>query len=74
MGRSLREVTMTRYISLLRPAGFATLPRGLDWTYVEVPAYVTLRPDLPRSLHPHGVIECRQLTPDEIERFDLREV
>lgn len=65
---------MPRYIPLLRPPGFATLPPRLEWTYVEVPAYITLRRDLPRSIHPHGVIECRKLTADECERFDLREV
>jgi hypothetical protein len=63
-----------RYIPLLRPASFCTLPQGLDWTYVEAPRYVTKRPDLPTSRHPHGVIECRDLTAEEIERFDLREV
>jgi hypothetical protein len=70
---------MNRYAPLLRPASFATLPQNdigqpFQWTYVEVPAYITKRPDLPRSLHPHGVIECRKLTPAECERFDLREV
>jgi hypothetical protein len=65
---------MTRYIPLLRPASFSTLPQGLEWTYVEAPSYVTKRPDLPRSSHAHGVIECRELTADEQERFDLRPV
>lgn len=67
---------MKRYIPLLRPAGFATLPQGLAWSYVEVPrlGYVTKRPDLPTSKHPHGVIECRELTPHETYTFDLREV
>lgn len=65
-------MTRTLYRPLLRPAGFATLPRGLVWEYVEAPAYVTQRPDLPRSTHLHGVIATdRPLTPDEIERFDL---
>lgn len=63
-----------RYIPLFRPAGYATLPRGLQWSYVEAPAYITLRPDLPRSQHPHGVIETeRPLTKDEMRDFDLRE-
>ena len=65
---------MPRYIPMLRPAGFATLPRGLEWSYVEVPHYVTLRPDLPTSKHPHGMIECRELTADETDRFDLKPV
>ena len=64
---------MSRYIPLLRPAGHASLPEGLAWSYVEAPSYVTKRPDLPRSSHPHGVIECRELTKDEQERFDLKE-
>lgn len=65
---------MAKYIPLLRPAGFATLPSGLSWTYVEAPSYVTRRPDLPTSRHPHGVIECRELTADEADRFDLRKL
>lgn len=62
---------MVKYIPLLRPAGFATLPSGLEWTYVEVPKYITKRPDLPTSEHPHGVIECRELTDAETSNFDL---
>ena len=65
---------MNRYLPVLRPASFSTLPQGLEWTYVEVPHYITKRPDLPKSKHPHGVIECRELTADECERFDLLEV
>ena len=65
---------MKRYIPALRPASFSTLPQGLEWTYVEAPSYVTKRPDLPRSSNTHGVIECRELTKDECERFDLLEV
>jgi hypothetical protein len=65
---------MNRYLPVLRPASFSTLPEGLAWTYVEVPHYITKRPDLPKSKHPHGVIECRELTADECERFDLLEV
>ena len=62
-----------RYIPLLRPASHATLPDALQWSYVEAPAYITGRPDLPRSRHPHGLIEtARPLTPEEIERFSLR--
>ena len=40
-----------RYIPLLRPASHATLPDALQWSYVEAPAYITGRPDLPRSRH-----------------------
>ena len=63
-----------RYIPLLRPASFSTLPQGLEWTYVSVPSYITKRPDLPRSRSTHGVIQCRELTKDECKRFDLLEV
>lgn len=62
---------MTKYIPLYRPASFATLPRGLAWTYVEVPSYITTRPDLPTSEHTHGVIECRELTKEELAEFEL---
>lgn len=64
---------MFKYRPLLRPAGFATLPSGLRWEYVEVPSYITKRPDLPISRHPHGIISTdRKLTDAECERFDLR--
>ena len=62
---------MPRYAPLLRPPSFSTLPGGLSWIYVEVPPYITKRLDLPTSKRPHGVIECRELTKDECERFDL---
>ena len=65
---------MPKYRPLLRPAGFGSLPQGLEWTYVEAPRYVTRRPDLPTSPHYHGVIECRDLTQDEMARFDLEKV
>lgn len=62
-----------KYRPLLRPAGFSTLPSGLRWEYVEAPSYITKRPDLPTSQHPHGVIAVdRALTADECDRFDLR--
>lgn len=64
---------MNLYRPLLRPASFATLPRGVRWEYVEAPPYVNRRPDLRQSDFPHGVIKTdRALTPDEIEQFDLR--
>jgi hypothetical protein len=66
---------MTRYTPLLRPAGFESLPRGLTWEYAEAPWDIAhRRPDLPRSSHRHGVIECRPLTADECKIFDLKEV
>lgn len=64
----------SRYAPLLRPAGFATLPHGLQWEYVEAPWDLAhIRSDLPRSDHRHGVIEtARPLTLEEREHFDLR--
>ena len=60
------------YEPLLRPAGFETLPSGLEWEYVEAPDYVR-RPDLPLSRRRHGVIATkRPLTSAEIDRFPLR--
>lgn len=66
-----------RYICVLRPASFATLPSGIKWDYVEIPRDLeyTLgprRPDLPISRHRHGVIEIdRRLTAEECQHFDL---
>jgi hypothetical protein len=64
---------MARYRPLYRPAGFATLPSGLKWNFVEVPLYYAAsRPDLPVSRHTHGVIETtRDLTEAEIFTFEL---
>lgn len=61
------------YIPLARPVGIGTIPRDVQWEYVEAPDYVTLRPDLPRSSHRHGLIKTsRPLTADEREHFDMR--
>ena len=64
------------YRPLLRPAGFATMPAGLKWDYVEVPREIAhLRPNLPVSRHRHGVIACdRELTKKECRHFDLEQV
>ena len=64
------------YRPLLRPAGFATMPAGLKWDYVEVPPDIAhLRPNLPVSAHRYGVIACdRELTEKEYRHFDLEEV
>jgi len=63
------------YRPILRPAGFATLPRGLKGDYTEIPAFLKGKRDLPVSAHPHGVIATdRALTADEMERFDLAAV
>ena len=61
------------YRPLLRPAGFATMPAGLKWDYVEVPRDIAhLRPNLPVSAHRYGVIACdRELTEKDCRNFDL---
>jgi hypothetical protein len=61
------------YRPLLRPAGFATMPPGLKWDYVEVPREIAhLRPALPVSRHRYGVIACeRELTEEECQRYEL---
>ena len=64
------------YRPLLRPAGFATMPAGLRWDYVEVPREIAhLRPNLPVSRHRYGVIVCEcELTKTECRHFDLERV
>ena len=64
------------YRPLLRPAGFATMPAGLKWDYVEVPRDIAhLRQNLPVSAHRYGVIVCeRELTEKECRNFDLERV
>lgn len=65
-------MTNNLYRPLLRPAASWTLPPGVTWEYTEVPQYITLRPDLPFSKHPHGVIKLsRELTKAEMQHFDL---
>ena len=62
---------MTHYKPILRPAGYATLPDGIEWTFVEAPDYLPMAP-APRSSHPHGIIDTnRPLTDDECRVFDL---
>ena len=60
-----------RYRPLYRYPSFDTLPSGLEWDYVEIPAAYN-RPDLPRSKHPFGVIyTVRPLTDEELRHFGL---
>lgn len=60
------------YRPLLRPVGYATIPDGVEWEYVEAPPNLTTRPDLPASRHPYGVIKTdRKLTADEKSRFGM---
>jgi hypothetical protein len=69
---------MKTYTLLYRPPSFATLPRGIGWTLVARPsgcAGFERRTDLPVAAQPFGVITFdRELTADEIERFELQEV
>ena len=67
------------YTMMYRPAGYATLPSKLGWEYVETPKRNDLginRPDLPQSReHPFGVIRTeRELTPEEVQSFELRKL
>jgi hypothetical protein len=66
------------YRPMLRPAGKATLPEGVTWSYVEQPAMHGLvmgRPGLPVSKFTYGIIQTsRPLTLLEAEHFDLRPV
>ena len=64
------------YRPMLRPVGFATMPAGLKWDYVEVPRDIAhLRQNLPVSAHRYGVIACeRELTEKERHNFDLEPV
>ena len=73
---SQREPAQYLYRPLLRPAGFATMPAGLKWDYVEVPRDIAhLRPNLPVSRHRYGVIACdRELTVKECVHFDVEQV
>jgi hypothetical protein len=62
---------------LYRPAGFATLPSGVSWRFVEAPQGEHWRPfiDMPVSRHRYGVIETdRELTADELATFQIEEV
>lgn len=57
-----------------RPAGFATLPRGVVWEYAERPAMHGLcaRNDIPASSHQFGIIRTdRALSADEIATYEL---
>ena len=66
------------YQPMLRPAGFATLPKGLEWDYVEGPALdpiISVRRGIPLSKCPHGIIATRRpLTFNEIMDFNLEPI
>jgi hypothetical protein len=68
---------MNTYKMLYRPASFCTLPKGVQWEYVEGPTLAGLcnRPDLPRSTHRFGVIKTdRPLTSVEMSIYEIQEV
>lgn len=63
-----------RYRPRFRPAGYATLPPGVVWHYVEAPPcdYLPSLVGVPVSRHRYGVIATdRELTSDEIKTFEL---
>jgi hypothetical protein len=66
---------MYLYRPMLRPASFCTLPRGVEWDYVEAPAIspdIARRRGLPLSVWTHGIISTnRELTREERENFDI---
>lgn len=61
------------YRPVLRPPGYATLPHGVRWDFVEVPPRLAhMRPDLPVSAYYYGIISTdRELTARERATFDL---
>lgn len=68
-------MTFAKYVPMLRPAGYATLPSGIDWEYVATGHHYTskYRPDVPVGKTLYGVIiTSRPLTHDELERFSMR--
>ena len=66
-------MTLFLYAPMLRPASFATLPRGVAWDYVETPSDGSVnRPDIPRSTRRYGIIRTdRALTRAETNTFEL---
>ncbi len=70
-------MTIFRYALRNRPPGYATVPWGWPWEYVEVPHYMAqYRPELPVTIqHRHGVISSEvQLTKEQMAAFELDEV
>lgn len=61
------------YRPVFRPPGFATLPQGVGWDYVEVPPNLSFyRPELPVSRYTYGIIRTdRQLTERERDTYQL---
>jgi hypothetical protein len=61
------------YRPVFRPPGYATLPPGVGWDYVEVPpSLLHYRPDLPVSRYTYGIIKTdRPLTEKERDTYQL---
>ena len=75
--REVRTMEQIEYLykPTLRPAGFATLPVGLEWDYIEAPSsepMIAVRRGLPMSRWQFGIIATnRRLTTEEREHFGL---
>lgn len=64
-----------KYRMLYRPAGFATLPKGIQWEFVEVPPGHPNPYRLEISAFPFGLFRTdRPLTADELTTFEIVEV
>lgn len=67
-----------RYRPYLRPVGFATLPGGLQWDYLEAPAdqpMIAQRRGIPLSTNRYGIIITdRPFTTDELDRFGMEAI
>ena len=67
---------MSKYRTRLRPIGPGTIPRGLNWHWIETPGNGSVdRTDIPRSTWRYGVFGCdRELTPQELADFEIEVV
>ena len=63
---------MRTYSNRYRPVGLGTIPRGLQWSWVEVPANYGRPSDLPTSSRVYGVYTTeRPLTPAELRDYEI---
>ena len=63
---------MKTYSNRYRPVGLGTIPRGLQWSWVEVPANYERPSDLPTSSRLYGVYTTeRPLTPAELRDYEI---
>ena len=68
-------VRARRYTMQFRPAGWTSLPPGLEWELVEAPdpAIIASRWGLPQSQHRYGVFTTsRPLTDVELTDYQIR--